>query len=386
MTTSELWVVSTCVPGEAEPCFPSVFTTYAAAEAYADEMLRAEWDANQPEDDEGNVLPYPGNWLAAVEHLAAENPGTWGKWEITGPHRVEAPAAPSAMFAGYTVEPHIPHGSGDAEFRIVDGERVIAIIDPDMAFHDRAEDLAFDIVRTLRGADTIIPEALAAYRDLVEAAESAGWDATDNAPILNRAREGYAAASVGHDPLRDSIAAIIAAHRGDSPDPDTATEAEIEVHDLVEMLREALRGERTVTAPAADHPNALQALAAILPLATAHVEDWESGAADGTYEDNDALPAARAAVDAAAALLASHAPEPAPAPDPHELAARAAGWTHGGDNDGFIFHAATWSGSWKAAASWSGEDGHEPDGAEDHPATYGTWEECCEAEGIEVAP
>lgn len=36
-------------------------------------------------------------------------------------------------------------------------------------------------------------ETLDAIRDLVAAAEASGWDTTENAPILNRAREAYAA-------------------------------------------------------------------------------------------------------------------------------------------------------------------------------------------------
>lgn len=47
------------------------------------------------------------------------------------------------------------------------------------------------------------------------------------------------------DPLREAVEVIVAAHRGDSPDPDDA--AALEVHDIVEQLREALAGERTVT-------------------------------------------------------------------------------------------------------------------------------------------
>jgi hypothetical protein len=72
----------------------------------------------------------------------------------------------------------------------------------------------------------------------------------------------------------------------------------------------------------------------------------------------------------------SEAQKPA---DPFEIVARAYGWTRGGDCGGFIFHLATW-GSWKAAASWSGEN--DPDGPNDRPALYDTWRECVEAEQI----
>lgn len=70
-------------------------------------------------------------------------------------------------------------------------------------------------------------------------------------------------------------------------------------------------------------------------------------------------------------------------PSPCETAARAAGWVHGGDCDGFIFHKPTW-GNWKSAASWAGTD-QQPDGEDDKPATYDSWRECCECEDIEVA-
>lgn len=72
----------------------------------------------------------------------------------------------------------------------------------------------------------------------------------------------------------------------------------------------------------------------------------------------------------------------APQLDPYESAARAAGWTHGGDGDGFIYDSNVF-GSWKEAASWAGD---EDCGDEDMAtsATYATWRECCEGEGIEV--
>jgi hypothetical protein len=66
--------------------------------------------------------------------------------------------------------------------------------------------------------------------------------------------------------------------------------------------------------------------------------------------------------------------------DKYEQAARAAGWQHGGDCGGFIYHHPTW-GSWKAAASWSGDE-QEPADENDCPSLYDTWQECCEAEDI----
>jgi hypothetical protein len=61
-------------------------------------------------------------------------------------------------------------------------------------------------------------------------------------------------------------------------------------------------------------------------------------------------------------------------PDDHERAARAAGWTRGGDGDGIIYNIDDYD-SWKEAVSWSPKNG----------SVYGSWEECCRAEDIEVA-
>lgn len=65
-------------------------------------------------------------------------------------------------------------------------------------------------------------------------------------------------------------------------------------------------------------------------------------------------------------------PRPIEEQSPAERAARAAGWDEG---EGNIYNTAEYE-SWKAAVSWSGEDGH------DSPV-YGSWEECCDMEGIE---
>lgn len=97
-----VWIVSTCVPGEAEPCQLCVFATEAEANAYADNMLRNEWDENGPEDDEtGERKPYPGDWREAqtgiVEWLRGihvfgsvgdHTDDEWGEWQITS-HEVE---------------------------------------------------------------------------------------------------------------------------------------------------------------------------------------------------------------------------------------------------------------------------------------------------------
>lgn len=79
----KVWTVTTCVPGEPKPCMPSVFGTEADAEAFLNEMLRAEWKHHGSIGDDGEPLPYPGNWRAAVAAMAKENGGEWGQWEMT---------------------------------------------------------------------------------------------------------------------------------------------------------------------------------------------------------------------------------------------------------------------------------------------------------------
>lgn len=86
-----VWVVATCIPERGEkPCMPNVFGTEAEAEAYADQMLRAEWETNGVDDFEtGESLPYPGDWREANDLIAAEyDDGSWGEWEITS-HEIE---------------------------------------------------------------------------------------------------------------------------------------------------------------------------------------------------------------------------------------------------------------------------------------------------------
>lgn len=93
-----VWVLSTCVPGESEPCLPSVFSTYAEAEAEAEKMMRSEWQYNGPEDEETNEkLPYPeGGWEEAheaIKEATSDGDPLWGQWEITS-HEVEIEPPP----------------------------------------------------------------------------------------------------------------------------------------------------------------------------------------------------------------------------------------------------------------------------------------------------
>jgi hypothetical protein len=83
-----VWVLSTCIPDESRPCFPCVFISEKDAYDQADQWLREEWAAAAPEDNNGDALPYPGDWYAANTFLGEYRGPKWGKWEITS-HSIE---------------------------------------------------------------------------------------------------------------------------------------------------------------------------------------------------------------------------------------------------------------------------------------------------------
>lgn len=59
------------------------------------------------------------------------------------------------MRTKFYVESHIPHGSGDAEYRIMNAGEVLAIVDPNMVYADSGE-LADRICKALNeNADAI---------------------------------------------------------------------------------------------------------------------------------------------------------------------------------------------------------------------------------------
>lgn len=102
------------------------------------------------------------------------------------------------------------------------------------------------------------------------------------------------------------------------------------------------------------------------------------GALKSLQSDPQAAARAQAlGIDLAAANAAGEAAgfvaRPQPVQSPAEAAARAKSWIREGDGDGVIFHPNDFE-SWKAAVSWGNEDGY--------GSTYGTWEQCCEDEGI----
>ena len=79
----KVWVIVTCVPGEPEPCWPSVYSTEEKAESASDMAMRAEWASNSPEDSEtGDPLPYPDDAVEAHAQLVELLGPEWGRWEI----------------------------------------------------------------------------------------------------------------------------------------------------------------------------------------------------------------------------------------------------------------------------------------------------------------
>lgn len=101
----KIWIVNSCCPDETSPVIPSPFATESEAEAYADKMMRSEWDSAAPEDGSDHPMKYPGDWREAQDILVDWCGDGWGTWEITehellgvDPLHVAAPEA--SNFAG----------------------------------------------------------------------------------------------------------------------------------------------------------------------------------------------------------------------------------------------------------------------------------------------
>lgn len=90
---TRVYVLSTCIPSEGRPCFPSVFSSQAEAEAEADKMMREAWTHNAPYGDDDELLPYPGDWREAQDEIVNNRNGDseiFGEYEITG-HEIDMP-------------------------------------------------------------------------------------------------------------------------------------------------------------------------------------------------------------------------------------------------------------------------------------------------------
>ena len=144
------------------------------------------------------------------------------------------------VVASIAVVAHIPHGSGDAEWRLVHGDTVLAIVDPDMevaineADINGAEELADDMLAAFRAVEErdalhkalsdVLPFAQEHFDDwstgladgTYDAAES---DAFDNcARALGRARALVASKTTDGE---DEARALVASKTTDAPkDPD----------------------------------------------------------------------------------------------------------------------------------------------------------------------
>jgi hypothetical protein len=77
----KVWVLSTCVPGDSEPCWPRVFTSETEAYDAFEQSIRSEWQNCRCDDETGEPLPFPDDVNDAHDKLA-ENPD-WGQWEVT---------------------------------------------------------------------------------------------------------------------------------------------------------------------------------------------------------------------------------------------------------------------------------------------------------------
>lgn len=86
-----VFVLSTCVPNEPEPCWPDVFVTEAEANIAFAKALEREWETAGIEDDDGNKMPFPDDASYAqdqlVEHYTEHGTEVWGQYEIT-PHKI----------------------------------------------------------------------------------------------------------------------------------------------------------------------------------------------------------------------------------------------------------------------------------------------------------
>jgi hypothetical protein len=84
----KVWVLSTCLPGENEPCMPQVLVSQEEADAAFATAMDGEWAANTPFDCDGHPLPYPGDPHKAHAKMAED--AEWGRWEITT-HNIDLP-------------------------------------------------------------------------------------------------------------------------------------------------------------------------------------------------------------------------------------------------------------------------------------------------------
>ncbi|WP_024516986.1 hypothetical protein [Bradyrhizobium sp. Tv2a-2] len=86
----KIWVLSTCVPDDPEPCWPRVFTSVEEADNAFEQVMRGEWERAEPNDEDGNKRDFPDDPFDAHEELKDILGSSWGQWEITE-HEVKVP-------------------------------------------------------------------------------------------------------------------------------------------------------------------------------------------------------------------------------------------------------------------------------------------------------
>lgn len=92
---TSIWILCAAIPERGEPPgFPNVFTSEDEAESFAEGRLQEEWEGYAPTDDDGELLPYPGDWRKANDALVEINgDGSWGQWEMTS-HEINIEVEP----------------------------------------------------------------------------------------------------------------------------------------------------------------------------------------------------------------------------------------------------------------------------------------------------
>lgn len=78
----KIWIGTTCVPDESEPCAPYAWATQEDADAGMLKLLREEWEARgEVENADGEPVQFPETWQEANDILRAGYP-EWGQWML----------------------------------------------------------------------------------------------------------------------------------------------------------------------------------------------------------------------------------------------------------------------------------------------------------------
>jgi hypothetical protein len=69
-----VFIITTCIPEDDQPCIPDVFLTLEAARTHADKLMRDEWGRDCTDAE------YPG---ADAAHTALSDQRGWGQYRLT---------------------------------------------------------------------------------------------------------------------------------------------------------------------------------------------------------------------------------------------------------------------------------------------------------------